>query len=168
MHKAYFLAPLLALLVFSGLYVSHVGGMKERDAQKAAAAEAATQAKLQAEQEARKTAMAEAIAQAERRKQERAAKEARETLEREARQTALDARDKAFREQERGARQIERLKKDLEAEESLLAKLRAEQTEALSEKRFLEEFVTKAQANVQALQTLLAKVPAPAAPAPAK
>ena len=79
----------------------------------------------------------------------------------------IDARDKAYREQEKSARQIERVKKEIEAERAELAKLAAARKEAEAEKAFLADFVAKAQTNVQALQTLLAKLntPAPAAPA---
>jgi hypothetical protein len=58
MNKVYLFGPLAALLVFVGVYTSHRGGMKEREAAKAAAAEAALQAKLESEQTARKAAMA--------------------------------------------------------------------------------------------------------------
>lgn len=162
MKKVYFLGPLLALLVFTGFYLSHRGGMLEREAAKQAAAEAALQAKNEAEHEARKVAMAEAIAAAEQRKKEKDAREAKEAAEKEARQLAIDARDKAYREQEKLARQIERVKKDIEAEELALAKLAAERKEAEAEKAFLQDFVTKAQTNVQALQALLTKLNAPA------
>jgi hypothetical protein len=161
MNKVYFIGPLLALVVFIGVYSVHQGGLKERDAKKAAAAQAAVQAKLEAEQEARKAAMADAIKAAEQRKAEKAAREAREASEREARQLAVDARDKAFREQERTARQIERVKKEIEAEQAVIAKLSAERALAVSEKQFLHDFVAKAQGNVQALQALLSKLNAP-------
>jgi colicin import membrane protein len=167
MNKVYFFGPLAALLLFIGIFSVHQGGLKEREAAKAAAAEAAIQAKLAAEQEGRRAAMAEAVKAAEQRKAERAAREARELAEREVRQAAIDARDKAFREQERFIRHIERAKKDIEAEQAALAKIAAERQLAESEKAFLEDFVAKARANVQALEALLTRVatPAPAAAA---
>jgi chromosome segregation ATPase len=167
MNKFYYLGPFVALLVFIGIYSVHRGGMQEREAQKAAAAEAALKARLEAEQEGRRAAMAEAVKAAEQRKAERAAREAREAAQREERQVALDAREKAFREQERLARQIERVKKDLEAEEAALVKLAAERQAAESERAFLAEFVTKAQGNVRALEGLLTQLQAqPASAAP--
>ena len=81
---------------------------------------------------------------------------------------AVDARDKAYREQEKLARQIERLKKDIEAEQAAITKIAAERRATDSEQAFLRDFVAKAQANVQALQALLIKLDAPAsAPVPA-
>jgi hypothetical protein len=168
MNKVYFIAPLAALLVFIGVYSVHRGELKTREAEKAAATLAMQKAKLETEQAERRAAMAEAIKAAEQRKIEKAAKEAREQAQKEARQLAVDARDKAYREQEKSARQIERLEKEIEAEHAALAKLVAEHRVAESEKAFLQEFVVKAQTNVQALQTLLAKLNASApAPAPA-
>ncbi len=166
MTKVYFIGPLAALLVFIGVYSVHRGELKEREVAKASAAAAAQKAKLETEQAERQAAMADAIKAAEQRKLEKAAKEARDQADKEARQLALDARDKAYREQEKSARQIERLKKDIEAEQAVLAKLAAERSAAESEKTFLQDFVTKAQSNVQALQTLLTKLNTPA-PAPA-
>lgn len=167
MKKVYFLAPLLALLAFVGVYLSHRGDLKEREAAKAAAAETALKAKTEKELEARKAAMADAIAQAELRKKEKDARAAKEKAEREERAVAIDARDKAYREQEKIARQIEKLKKEIEAEQAEIAKLAADRGRAEAEKAFLVDFVAKAQANVQALQALLTKLNTPAAPAPA-
>lgn len=166
MNKVYFIAPLAALLVFIGVYSVHRGELKAREAEKAASTLAAQKAKLETEQAGRRAAMAEAIKAAEQRKIEKTAKEALEQARKEARQLAIDARDKAYREQEKSARQIERLEKEIEAEQAALAKVVAERRAAESEKAFLQEFVVKAQDNVQALQTLVAKLNAPA-PAPA-
>lgn len=165
MNKTYFLAPLLALIVFTGFYTVHRGGLKDREAAKAAAAEAALQAKNEADLAARKTAMAEAIAAAELRKKEKDAKAAKDAADKEARQLAIDARDKAFRDQDKIAKQIDRVKKDIETEQAALAKLAAARKEAEAEKAFLTDFVAKAQTNVQALQAVLTKLNTPA-PAP--
>ncbi len=166
MNKVYFFAPLAALLVFIVVYSSHRGELKARETAKAAEVVAANKARLERERVEREAAMAEAIKAAEARKVEKAAKDAREQADKEARQLALDARDKAFRDQEKGARQLERLKKDIETEQSALAKLAAERAAAESEKVFLLDFVDKAQANAQALQALITRLSAPA-PAPA-
>jgi membrane-associated HD superfamily phosphohydrolase len=168
MNKVYFIAPLLLLVVFSGFFAVHRSGLKAREAAQVAKVEAARQAKLDAEQAARKAAMADAIAAAEQRKKDKAAKEAQDKLDKEARQAAIDVRDKAYREQEKISRQLEKLKKDIEVEQVALAKLKASRQEAQAEKAFQEAFVTKAQANVQALQTLLVQLNTPPpAPVPA-
>lgn len=166
MNKVYFIAPLLALAVFIAVHASHRGDKIQRDQARAAATAAALQSKREAEQAARQAAMAEAIRSAETRRVEKAAREAREKADLAARQLALEARDQAFRTQEKSARQIERLKKDIETAQAALTKLAAERQTAETENAFLVDFVTKAQTNVQALQALLGKLSAPV-PAPA-
>ncbi len=166
MNKSYFIAPFLLLLVFSAFYGVHRGGLKEREAAQAAQVEAALKAKNDAELVARKTAMSEAIAAAEQRKKDKDAKELKDKTEKEARQLAVDARDKAFREQERSAKQIDRLTKDIEVEKAAIAKLASTRKEAETEKSFLLDFVTKSQTNVQALQGLLTKLNTPPPPIP--
>jgi hypothetical protein len=164
MNKVYFFAPLLALLAFTAVYVSHRGGARDRDAAKLAAHEAATRAKIEAEQVARRAAMSEAIAAAERRKEERAAKEARDLAQREARQAAVDAREKAFRDHERISRQIDRIRKEIGDQEAELAKLAEARAAAVAEKRFLEQFSERAEANLAALQSLFNPGGSPASP----
>ena len=172
MNKVYFFGPLVALCLFVGVYSVYRGDFKEREAAKATAVATAQKAKLEAEQAGRKAAMADAIRAAEQRKLEKAAKEAKDKADKEARQAALDARDKAYREQEKFAKQAERLKKEIETEQAVFAKLVAERKAAEAEKSFLQDFVTKAQTNVEALQTLLVKLntatPAPASAPAAK
>jgi hypothetical protein len=161
MTKTYLLPPVVALLVFAGVYLSHIGGMKEREAAAKAKTEAVAKAKAEAEAESRKVAMAEAIAQAETRKKERAAKEAAEAVRKDERQAALDARAKAYQEQEKLSRQAERLKKEIEGEQTALAKLAADAKEAAAEEAFLREFVAKAQANARDLESVAVKLAAP-------
>lgn len=169
MKKVYFIAPLAALALFMAVYFQHRSGQIARDKAKAEQVLAAREAKLKAEQDARKAAMADAIRAQELRKAEREARAARETAEKAARQQAIDARDKAYHEQEKLGRQIERLKLDLAKEKAELAKLAETRKAADAEKTFLQDYVRKAQANTQSLQTLLTKlntpppVPAPAA-----
>ncbi|MCX6936498.1 MAG: hypothetical protein NTU80_01155 [Verrucomicrobia bacterium] len=170
MNKAYFIAPLIAVLVFGGFYSSHQSGAKAREAERVAKVEANLKAKLAAEQAAKKAAMTEAIQAAETRKKEREAKEAKEKIEKEARAVAIDAREKARRDQEKSNKQIERLEKDIEVEKAAIAALLANRKEAEAEKAFLQDFVVKSQTNVQALQALMTKLntPPPAPVAAAK
>lgn len=170
MNKAYFIAPLVLLLAFIGYHGVHRSGYQQREIEKTAAAQAELETRREAELVARREAMTQAIAAAEQRKKEREEKAARLAEEQAARQFALDARDAAFRDQERSARHIERLKKNIEAEQTELARLAAERRTAQAEHAFLQEFVAKSSANVRALETLLARLDATAVPAakPAK
>jgi hypothetical protein len=109
--------------------------------------------------------MADAIKAAEVRKAEKEAKDAKDKAEKEARQAAIDARDKAFRDQDRLTKQLERLKKDIEMEEAASTKLTAARKESEAERQFLVELNAKAQTNLKTLQTVLTNLAIPA-PAP--
>ena len=167
MNKAYFIAPLIAVLVFGGFYSSHQSGAKAREAERVAKVETKLKEKQAAEAAAKKAAMSDAIQAAETRKKEREAKEAKEKADKEVRAAAVDAREKAFREQEKSNKQIERLKKEIEVEQAAITSILSKRKEAEAEKAFLLDFVTKAQTNIQALQALLTKLNTPPPPAPA-
>lgn len=160
MKKAYFIAPLAALAVFIGLYANFQSGYKARETAKIEQQKLAREAKIKAEIDARREAVEEALKSQEARKKEREAKEAKEKLEKEARQAALDARDRVYRDQEKLARQIDRLKKDIALEKEGLAKVQEAKKAALSEQAFLKEFVSKAEANAKSLEDLLNKIAA--------
>jgi len=165
MKKSAFIPLVLLLIIFVCFYVVHQTGQKERDQVRIARVAADLKAKNEAELLARKNAMTDAIKAAEVRKLEREAKEAKDTANKEIRQVAIDARDKAFRDQERMLKQPERLKKDIEAEEAVIAKLTAGRKQSESELKFITTLNAKAQDNVKTLQTVLNKINAPA-PAP--
>ena len=158
MNKVYFIAPLLALLVFSGLYTWSTHDLAERTQARAAefqlAQKAARETKLAAERAAREAAIAEQLE----RKKERLAREALETAAREARQAALDARDLAYREQERLAREIDRLKRDLATEQEAVNRLQIDKDAALAEQAYLKAFVPQSRANAAALEAVLSKL----------
>lgn len=158
MNKVYFVAPLFALLVFAGLYSwsthDREARAQARAAELKATQKAAQETKLAAERAARETAIAEQLE----RKKERLAREAVETAEREARQSAIDARDFAYREQERLAREIERIKRDVAAEQEAVNRLQIDKDAALAEQAYLKAFVPQARANAAALEAVLAKL----------
>ncbi|MET0263319.1 MAG: hypothetical protein ABW223_10505 [Rariglobus sp.] len=160
MNKAYFIAPLLALALFIGVYTWSQSGLKEREQVRRETAKAEQAAKIAADQEARRVAIDEALRVQEQRKKERAEREAREAAEREVRQAALDARDQAFREQERLGRQIERLKRETATEQEAVNKLQIDKDAVVAEQAFLQSLVPKARANAAALTSVLEKIAA--------
>ena len=160
MNKSYLIGPLAALVVFIGVYVNFQSGYKAKVEAKDEQRKAVRVAKLKAEVDARKVAIDEALKSQELRKKEREAKEAKDKLEKEARQAALEARDKAYREQDKLTRQIERLKKDLAAEKELFAKVAELKKAGKAEQVFLKDFVAKAEANSKALEDVLNKIAA--------
>lgn len=158
MNKVYFVAPLLALLVFAGLYSwsthDREARVQARAAELKATQKGAQETKLAAERATREAAIAEQLE----RKKERLAREAVENAARDARQAALDTRDLAFREQERLARDLERLKREVAAEQEAVNRLQIDKDAALAEQAYLKTFVPQARANAAALEALLAKL----------
>lgn len=160
MNKVYFLAPLLALLVFAGAYTVSRKGQLERAEARRIALKADQDTRRSAEVEARRAALDESLRVQARRKKERAENEAREAAAREARAAALDARDLAFREQERLARLIERLKRDIAAEQEAVDRLQIDHDATAAEQDYLKTFVPQARANAAALERVLSQIAA--------
>ncbi len=160
MKKAYLFAPIIALLLFIAIYWNFHSGYQARETARQELLQAEKKAKLDAEVEARRKAVDDAVKAQEIRKKEREAKEAADRLRQQERQTVIDARDKAFRDQEKNARQLERLKADLATEKQSLAKLTEARTALTAEETFLREYVRKAEANVKALEAVLVKIAA--------
>lgn len=160
MNKIYFSGPILAMLLFTGIYISAQSGVKERQAAAELQARTERENKIKADNEARRKAVADALTAQEIRKKEREEKEARETREKEERQAAIDARDKSYREQDKLARQVERLKKDIDLEKSAIAKIQDNMAIIQAEETFLKDFVQKARGNVKTLETLLTQITA--------
>jgi len=160
MNKIYYIGPIAALLVFAAYTWHFDQEFDQKEAAKAAAVRTAREAKLKSEAEARKKAMDDAVASQARMKKERLDKEAEEQRKKEARQAAIDARDRSYREQEKLARQVDRIKKDIRVEEEAIAKLDGSIKYEQGEKAFETEFITKAQQNVAALVDILSKIDA--------
>jgi hypothetical protein len=158
MNKIYLLAPFVALALFVGIYVPSQRGREERALVKAAEIKAAHQAEQEARFAAERAAREAAIAEQLERKKERATREAREAAERDARAAALDTRDSAFRDQERLARQIERLKREIATEQEAVNRLQIDKEAALAEQTFLKTFVPQARTNAAQLQSVLEKI----------
>ena len=160
MNKAYWIVPLLSLLVFAAVYSNFKSDYDARVKSRQEHMQAEKQARLQAETEARRKAVDAAVrAQAERQR-ERDAKEAEERARQEARQAALDARDQAFHEQGELTKQIENLKRDIASEQDAVAQINRDRQSALEEQAFLKAYIVKAQDNVKALEAVLAKITA--------
>jgi hypothetical protein len=160
MNKAYWIAPFAALLVFAGIFINFKSGYAAREKAVQEHVQAEKQLKLQAEVQARRKLVDDALRLQAQRKKEREAKEVAEKARKDERQAALDTRDKAFREQEKLAKQVDNLKKELIAEQAPLAKTEMDRKDAVAEQEFLKTYIEKAKANVQALADVLTKIAA--------
>lgn len=160
MNKIYFVAPVLAMLIFTGVYVTYQSGAKQRAAIAEKQEKQEKENKLKADADARAKAFADAMKAQELRKKERAEKEARELAEKEERQAQLDLRDKTFREHDKIAKQMERLKKEIEAEKTAAAKIQESIGSIEAEQTFLQSYLTKARENIKTLETLINQIAA--------
>lgn len=154
----YFLVPLIGLIAFGALYWNFSQGYEAKIAEKARLVRVEKEEKLKTEAKNREKAIKDAIEAQERRKAEKAEKEAKEKADQEARQLALEARDKANRDQLKLAQQIERLEKDIKVEKEAIAKLEEDRKRAADEEQFLKTYVKQAEANTKSLTEVLEKI----------
>lgn len=160
MPKVYFIAPLVALALFAAVFLNFKSGYREREQVRQTEIASAKEAKLKSEADARRAAIEDALRSQEQRKKEREAKEAADLAEKAARQLVIDAREKAFRDQEKLIRQLERVRKDIIAEKDTLAKLEAVKIAAVAERDFLLAFVQKAEASAKKFEAVLTRLDA--------
>ncbi len=160
MNKAYWISPLVAFFVFGGFYLNFKNGYAAREKASQEQVETAKQAKLQTEIEARRKVVDEAVHVQEERKKECAAKEAEEKTRKEARETTIDARDKAFHERERLTKRIESLKKDIASEQDEIDRVQRERQDLIDEQTFLKTYIEQTRDNVKALHDVIMKIEA--------
>lgn len=156
----YFLVPLIGLIAFSAVYWNFSEGYEAELAKEKAAIRAEKEEKLRQEAKNREKAIQDALAAQERRKAERAAKEEKERKDAEARQLAREALEKADRDQQKLANQVERLQKEIKVEKDAIAELEATRKGYLDEQTFLKDYVRQAEANVRSLTEVLDKIAA--------
>jgi hypothetical protein len=157
---AYFLAPLVGLLIFGAIYWNFSKGYNAREAARLAAEKQKKEDKLRAQAQANEQAIKEALAAQERRKAERAAKDAKDKKDHDDRQAAVEAEDKANRDQQIFALKVERLQKDVQTEKDAIAKLEGDKKKLIEEQAFLRVYVKQAEDNVRSLSQILDKIAA--------
>jgi colicin import membrane protein len=158
MKKAYFVVPLIGLIIFGAIYWNFQSKYEARVATEKAAKEQQRQEKIKQEVDARRKAVEDAVALQEQRKKEKAQKEAQDAAEKEARLALNDAREKSFRDKDRAAKQVERLTKDIATEKDAIAKIEKEKEESQKEQAFLRTYVKQAEANQKSLEEVLNKI----------
>lgn len=156
----YFLVPLIGLIVFGAFYWNFSKGYEAKLAEKERIVRVAKEEKLRAEAKNREQAIKDALVAQERRKVEKAAKEAKDQADQDARQLALEARDKANREQIKLSQQVERLEKDIKVEKEAIAKIEDDMKRAVEEQKFLKMYVKQAETNTKSLSEVLERIAA--------
>jgi hypothetical protein len=162
--KSYIILPLAALIAFGAAYWNFERKHEARAAEVREQARIERENKLKADADARNKGIEEALRLQALRKKEREERDARDKLQKETLQSAIDARDKIHRDVEKNARQIDRLKKEIAAEEKTIAGIETEYKTTIAEQDFLKEYIAQAEANQRALEAIIARrPPAPAA-----
>lgn len=156
----YFLFPLIGLIAFGAVYWNFNEGYEANLAKEAAVIREAKQEKLRIEARNREIAIKDALAAQDRRRAEKATKEAKEKADSEARQLAIEARNKADRDQQKLGQQVERLQKEVKFEKEAIAEIEATKKQAIDEQTFLRTYVKQAEANARSLSEVLEKIAA--------
>jgi hypothetical protein len=159
MKKLYLIAPTAALIVFIGLYLRFCHSQSVREAQRMEAVQVERKTQAAAEIEARRQAVVEAVRLQSDRQKERDARDALERAQVATRQAALAARDRALLEKQTLSRQLDDLRQELAAENATLAQLSVQRSTQLAEQAFLKTICVQAEANVQAIAAVIAKLP---------
>lgn len=160
MNKAYFLVPLIALVLFSGYYWSFKTSYEKKLDDKAQDEKKMHVEQLKVEAKNREKAIQMAVEADQKRKLERAAKDAKDKAEKEARVAANDARGKAQREQGRLELQARRLADQVTTLKEEIAKIEEQKKSVQAEQDFLNVYVKQAEANVASLTAVLDKIEA--------
>jgi len=159
-NYVYFLAPLVGLIIFGAIYWNFSKGFAERETKRIAAEKQKKEDKLRAQAKANEQAIREALAAQDRRKAERAAKEAKDKADKEARAAAVEAKEKAYRDQEKFGKQVDRLTKEIQTEKDAIAKLESDKKKFTDEAAFLRVYVKQAEDNVKSLMQIIDKIAA--------
>jgi len=160
MNKAYFIIPLIGVLIFGGFYVNFSRGHEAHLAEVKAKADEAKKEKARQQVIDREKAIAAAVEASKLRTEERLKKEKLEEDKKNARQAAEDKRLRANSDKTKLTDQVRRLKKDLEEVQEEIKKIELEKKTLVDEQAFLRTYVKQAEANVKYYYDLLDKIAA--------
>jgi len=139
--QAYILVPLIGMIVFGGIYWNFNAGDEQRQAAKAAEFKKMRNDKLLEDARLREKAVKDAIASQEKRKAEKEIKDTRERKDKEERENANQARNKASRDSEKLQKQVERLTKEVATTKEEIAKIEEDKKRLVDEVTFIKGFV---------------------------
>ena len=160
MNKAYFLVPLIAVILFSGYYWSFKTAYDKKLEDQVLVEKQKHVEQLKVEAKNREIAIQLAVKADAKRKEERAVKEAKDKAEKDARQAAADTRSKTLREQGRLEIQARHLADQVATLKEEIAKIEEQKKSATTEQDFLNVYVKQAEANVISLTAVLDKIDA--------
>jgi len=161
MNKAYFIWPLVGLLVFGAFYWNFARTYTEKQRQEEVRRQTEKRDRILQEQEQRRKAILAAIDAQNKRIADRTAKEKKEEEDKAIRAALIDRRNRAFDDVNKRLRpQLERFKNDAGDIKDQIDKLELEKKEYADEETFLRAYVRKAEANAQTYVNLLEQLAA--------
>ena len=157
----YFVAPIALLIIFFfGFYWNAHKNYEAREAAVVKAERDKKQQKLEKEAKDREAAVKAALELQDKRRAEKKAKDEKEAREKEDREKARLARDKAGRDADKLEQQVKRLQKEIEAEKKEFAEVQNDRKRTVDELAFLKEYVSKAEANAKGMTSVLERIDA--------
>jgi colicin import membrane protein len=158
MNKAYFIVPLIGLLVFGGYWYSFtIENDKILEAKHQAEIHARDE-KARQDQINREKAVKDAVASSEKRKAEREAKLAKEKKDKEDREAAVEYRNKLRGDQYKLDSQSQRLAKDIVSMKEEVSKIQENVDRLNKERDHLKILVKETEGNSKSLQTVSEKI----------
>jgi hypothetical protein len=157
-NYVYFIAPLVGLAVFIGIYWQYASGYDKRMEEMKHKEFVEAQAKLDQDAKNREIAAKAAFAAQEKRKADKKIKDAKEAADKEARDEATQNMRKAQNDAGKLASRAKSLAKEIEAEKKEIEKLEAEKKSLVAEEAFQRSFVKTAEAQVTSLLGTLDQV----------
>lgn len=158
MNKVYLIAPLLALGIFSGVYVKHARAYQARLDETEQLALLAKKEKAAQQAAAQEAARREAVAAIAQRKAAHAEKEHLEEAQKQARREAEQRRLAAAEQEKRLRLRLDRLKADVTTTSESLRRSENEIAELEREQVFLADYVRQADANRNSFYHLLERL----------
>jgi hypothetical protein len=157
-NYVYFIAPLVGLAVFVGIYWQYASSYEARMTEMHRKEAEAVQTKLNEDAKNREIAAKAAFAAQEKRKADKKLKDAKETADKDARDLATANMRKAQNDAGKLTTRVKSLAKEIDVEKKEVAKLEEEKKSLLAEQAFQRQYVKEAEAHVTELLATLDQV----------
>jgi hypothetical protein len=157
-NYVYFIAPLVGLVVFVGIYWQYASSYEARTAEMHRKEAEAVQAKLNEDAKNREIAAKAAFAAQEKRKADKKIKDAKEAADKEARDQATQNMRKAQTDANKLTTRVKALNKEIDTEKADVKKLEEDKKALLAEQTHQKQYVKEAEAHVTALLGTLDQV----------
>ncbi|HEX3730261.1 MAG TPA: hypothetical protein VHV47_10690 [Opitutaceae bacterium] len=155
---AYFLFPLLALVIFIPIYLNYDAHYDQHVAELAAKRDAEKQAQLAEQNRLRQKAVDDAVLETKRRADEKRLKDEAEAKRVQEMQELGGTVSKARSEREQIRDKVNRLTDSVKVAQDEVDKVKAQEAKDKQEQTFIEQYVAKAQANVKNLNEVMQKI----------